>query len=145
MMKMNAMIGSVAMTALMLAGVGIGFADPVAAQEKAEQKNDRFVIVQAGKEGALLKEGERFRVISGDGVRVLSDCGDGERTENVSDEDGRKTRVIICRKGDINSAEHAARMSEVLERIASNDNLSPEQRARITAALERALERVRAN
>jgi hypothetical protein len=145
MMKINAMIGSAAMTALVLAGIGIGFADPLAAQEKAEQKKDRFVIVQAGKEGAPLKEGARFRVISGDGVRVLSDCGDGERTENVTDEDGKKTRVIICRKGEVNSGEHAARMAEVLERIASSENLTPEQRARVTQALERALERVRAN
>lgn len=145
MMKVNAMIGSAALMALALAAVGIGFADPLAAQDKAEQKKERFVIVHGGKEGAPLKDGDRVRVISGDDVHVLRDCGDGERTENVSEDDGKKTRVIICRKGDVNSGEHAARMAEVLERIASNEKLSPEQRVRVTQALEQALERMRAN
>jgi hypothetical protein len=145
MIKINAMIGSAAMTALLLAGASVGFAEPLAAQEKPEQKRERFVIVHSEKEGTALKDGDRLRVITGDDVRVLRDCGDGEKSETVSDADGKKTRVIICRKGDVNSGEHAARMAEVLERIASNENLSPEQRARVTQALERALERVRAN
>jgi len=74
----------------------------------------------------------------------MSDCGDGQRTD-VNEGDGHeRTRVILCsRGGSATPAERAERLTRVRDRLAGDSELSAEQKARVTAALDREIARLR--
>ena len=57
--------------------------------------------------------------------------------------DGKKTKVVICTRGDRPTAATAERIEKALARIRNNDELSDEQKARIETALRSAMERAR--
>lgn len=73
----------------------------------------------------------------------LANCAGGEKVVDDSAGDGdRKTKTVICLKGKPTAAA-ADRLEEALARINSNDELSAEQKARITTALKSAIDRAR--
>ncbi|HEX8062655.1 MAG TPA: hypothetical protein VF535_05515, partial [Allosphingosinicella sp.] len=59
-----------------------------------------------------------------------------------SGENGDKTKVFICTKGQP-AADSAERIEKALARIRASDALSDEQKARIETALRSAMERAR--
>jgi hypothetical protein len=78
------------------------------------------------------------------GHGALADCDGGEKIVDESAEDGdKKTKVVICTKGDRPTAATAERIEKALARIRDNDELSDEQKARIETALRSAMERAR--
>jgi hypothetical protein len=98
----------------------------------------RFEIHRVGDGGP----GEHVRAFRIDGDR-LAQCDGGKKIVDESAEDGdRKTKVIICTKGEP-SAAAAERLEEALARINDNDELSAEQKARIATALQSAIDRAR--
>ncbi|HEY0414080.1 MAG TPA: hypothetical protein VGD66_13165 [Allosphingosinicella sp.] len=86
----------------------------------------------------------RVRVVELGGPEGAS-CGGGTPTEvNSASPDGReKTRIVICGHDGVSAAERADKLEKALTRIQQNDELSAEHKARVTAALQEAIERLR--
>ena len=76
---------------------------------------------------------------------IVADC-DGDRTDFSGTAEGGKdkTKIVICSRGNVGTAERAKRLEHVLERINSNEELSAESRAKITTALRDAIARLNA-
>jgi beta-lactamase regulating signal transducer with metallopeptidase domain len=78
------------------------------------------------------------------GHMAMADCGEGERTEVNEGEGSERTRVILCtRGGNATPAQRAERLRGVRDRMAQDSELSAEQRARVTAAIDREIARLR--
>jgi beta-lactamase regulating signal transducer with metallopeptidase domain len=75
---------------------------------------------------------------------VLSGCEDGQRDEVNEGTEGDRTRIILCSRGNATPAERAERLRHVRDRLAHDDEFSVEQRARVTAAIDREIARLRA-
>lgn len=155
-----------AAAALLLAGAGgAALAHPHPDGDDGEKKVKRFVIIEDGKGHGdhargkrvhrveILRDGERHAGDHGPRVRhfemrghgALVDCDGGEKVvEESGEEDGKKTKVVICTKGGGRpTAATAERIEKALARIRSSEELSPEQKARIETALRSAMERAR--
>ncbi len=79
------------------------------------------------------------------GHLAMADCGDGERSEVSEGEGNEQTRVILCTRGDqATPAQRAERLQRVRDRLAQEGELSAEHRARVGAALDREIARLRA-
>ena len=163
-MNINPRLG-LAAAALLIACTGAGaFAHPHPDGDEGERKVKRFVIVEDGKGSEhhgkgkkvrrveIIRDGEhhaghgpRVRRFEMHGDGVLADCRGGEKiVEEGAESDGKKTKVIICTKGDGRpTAATAERIEKALARIRDNDELSAEQKARIETALRSAMERAR--
>ena len=152
-----------AAAALLIAGAGgAALAHPHPDGDGDQKQVKRFVIIEDGKGDGHHGDGKRIRRVEilrdgehhADGSRVrhfemrghgaLVDCQGGEKiVEESGEEDGKKTKVVICTKGDRPTAATTERIEKALARIRSNDELSDEQKARIETALRSAMERVR--
>ena len=151
---------ALAAVAFLLAGAGgAAVAHPHPDGEGGTVK--RFVIIEDGKGDQDHSAGERirrFEIIrdgeahaSGDGAELrrfemrggtLVDCSGGDKiVDETADEGDKKTKVIICTKGQ-GSAMTAERIEKALERIRDSE-LSDEQKARIETALRSAIDRAR--
>lgn len=131
-----------AAAALLLAGAG-GAALAHPHPEGDGKTAKRFVIIHDGKGGEHHASGDRVRHFEMHGIGRLADCDGGEKiVDEQADDDDRKTKVIICRKGGPTAAD-AERLEEALARINDNDHLSDEQKARIETALRSAMDRAR--
>ncbi|HEX8125771.1 MAG TPA: hypothetical protein VF548_09340 [Allosphingosinicella sp.] len=129
-------------TALLLAGTGAAaLAHP---HPDGDGKTvERIVIVHDGKSGDEQGPGERIRKFEMLGAGGLANCDGGDKlVDEQADEGGKKTKVIICRKGAPTAAD-AERLEDALARITDNDHLSDEQKARIETALRSAIDRAR--
>lgn len=163
-MKLDPRLG-LAAAALLLAGAGGAvLAHPHPDGDGAKVK--KFVIINDGGEHHAKGKGERIRHVEilrdgksgehhagGPGGRVhrfemhgaggLADCDGGEKiVDEQSGEGGKKTKVVICRKGAPTAAD-AKHLEDTLARIKDNDHLSDEQKARIETALRSAIDRAR--
>jgi hypothetical protein len=154
-----------AAASVLLAGAaGAALAHPHPDGEGDGKRVERIIIVHDGEHGEHRADGDkrvrRFEII-GDGPGEhhaggphlrrfemrghgpLVDCDDGEKIVDDSAGDGdRKTKVVICTKGKP-SAATADRLEKALARVSANDELSAEQKARITTALRSAIDRAR--
>ena len=144
-MTHNRILAFGAAAALLVAGAaGAAFAHPHPEGDGDGKKVKRFVIVHDGK-GGEHRSGHgahavRRLEIHGTGT---VDCDGGEKIVDESAGDGdKKTKVVICTKGKPIAAS-AERLEEALARINANDELSAEQKARITTALKSAIDRAR--
>lgn len=144
------MLGGAAAVAL-LAGAGLtlgapGLAHPQPEGEKA-QKSER-IIIRTHKGGAESAGGHgdhatHIRRIHGDGEHVIPDCEGGQRTNVDEGSDGERTRIVLCSRGDATPAQRLEHLQRARERLANDSDLSAEQRARVTAALDREMARLR--
>jgi hypothetical protein len=134
-----------AAAALLVAGAaGAAFAHPHPDGEGDGKRVERIVVIRDaaagdhhGKPGA--RRVRRFEIHGAD----LVGCEDGDKIVDESSGEGdRKTKVIVCTKGQPTAAT-AERLEHALARINSNDELSAEQKARITTALRSAIDRAR--
>lgn len=152
-----------AAAALLLAGAGgAALAHPHPDGDDGEKRVKRFVIIEDGKGDEhhgkgkqvrrveIIRDGEhhaggpRVRHFEMRGHGALVDCDGGDKIVDDSAVDGdKKTKVVICTKGDRPTAATAERIEKALARIRDNDELSPEQKARIETALRSAMERAR--
>jgi beta-lactamase regulating signal transducer with metallopeptidase domain len=75
---------------------------------------------------------------------IIPDCAGGRSDEVNEGTDNNRTRIVLCTRGDgATPAATADRLAQVRERIANDDDLSAEQRARVTAAIDRQIARLR--
>ena len=164
-MNHKRILGLGAAAILATGAAGAAFAHPHPDGDGDGKKVERIVIIRDGAGGeAHGKPGKhkvrRVEIIGADGAHhgvpgepgvrrfemhgdVLAHCDGGEKIVDESADDGdRKTKVVICTKGQPTAAT-AVRLEEALARINSNDELSAEQKARITTALKSAIDRAR--
>ena len=133
-------LGFGAAAAFLAAGLVAGA--PAAARDEPadghhQTRVERVIVLSdKGHQGGEARR--RVRVLDVDGDRAGCD-----KTE-VNDSDGRqKTRIVICGDERSSAADRAARLEQALARIQQNDDLSAEHKARVTAALQDAIERLR--
>jgi beta-lactamase regulating signal transducer with metallopeptidase domain len=75
---------------------------------------------------------------------VIPDCGGGQMDEVNEGADNNHTRIVLCSRGDgATPAARADRLAHVRDRIAGDSELSAEQKARVTAAIDRQIARLR--
>jgi len=85
-----------------------------------------------------------FRMHRGDGEAVaLENCDGGDRAEVNEGSENERTHVIICSRGGGTPAERSERLQHIRDRMAADTELSADHRARVTAALEREIARLR--
>lgn len=166
-MTHNRILTAGAAAAVLLAGAaGAAFAHPHAEGEgEGKKKVERIVVIGDGTGGDHHGKPGKHKVrrveihgaggdhhgkpgghklrrfeIHGDGA---AHCDGAEKiVDEVAAEGGRKTKVIVCAKG-APTAATAQHLEEALARITANDELSDEQKARISTALRSAIDRAR--
>ena len=139
-MKLIAIGASVAATLLVTAvAVTPGLAQQ--GETKEEKKVERVVIVEH-KDGAKHGEHRAMRMRGGPGHMAMAHC-DGDKTEIDEGEGKERTHIVLCGKGGMSAADRAKKLEEIKARMAERAELSAEHRARVTAAIDRAIERLR--
>lgn len=145
--------GFAAVTALVGAGAMLGsagVAHPHPETGKQERREQRIIIMDRHEDGAQANGEHRERrqhsmvIRRGPNGEVLEpSCGDGERT-NVEEGSGdQRTRIILCSRGNVSPAQRAENLQRARDRLAQNDEINAETRARITAQLDREIARLR--
>jgi len=74
---------------------------------------------------------------------AMADCAGGQATEVNEGDAHDRTRVVLCSRGNATPAERAERLQSARHRLAGNSELSAEAKARVTAALDREIARLR--
>lgn len=85
------------------------------------------------------------RVHGPHGDVMAPDCQDAPTTNVDETTDGQRTRIVLCSRGNATPAQRLERLQRVRDRLAGDDELSAEQKARVTAALDREIARLRGN
>jgi beta-lactamase regulating signal transducer with metallopeptidase domain len=76
---------------------------------------------------------------------TVPNCDQGQRDEINEGTDGNQTRIVLCsRGGEATPAQRAERLQHVRDRLADESELSAEQRARVLAAIDAQIARLRA-
>ena len=151
-----------AAAAVLIAGAaGAAFAHPHPGGEGDGKKVERIVIIRDGAGGEHhakpgRQEVRRVEIHRADGgphgdhagrLEIygadLAGCEGGEKIVDESGGEGdKKTKVIVCTRG-APTAATAEHLEAALARIAANDDLSDDQKARITTAFKSAIDRAR--
>lgn len=131
------MIVLAAAAAAFLASAGMAHPHP-----EGGEKTDRVMVMTHVGEGKV-GDVRTFRMHSGKGDIAFADC-DGDKTEIQEGSGKEKTRIFVCGKSGMSREERAKRLEEVRNRLAQNDRLGQEHRARVQAALQEAIDRARA-
>ena len=75
---------------------------------------------------------------------IVPDCAGGQTDEVNEGTDNNRTRIVLCTRGtEATPAARADQLAHVRDRIASDSELSAEQKARVTAAIDRQIARLR--
>jgi hypothetical protein len=75
---------------------------------------------------------------------IIPDCAGGQSDDVNEGTDSNRTRIILCGRGhDATPAARADQLAHVRDRIAGDTDLSAEQKARVTAAIDRQIARLR--
>jgi len=101
------------------------------------------VIVMNHRGGAGQHDGHNVRVLGPDGAVVVPDCEGGQATNVDETTGGERTRIVLCSRGNATPAERAERLQRARDRLANDSELSAEQKARVTAALDRQIAQLR--
>ena len=125
-----------------------GVAHPHADGEEGERRQHRIVVLEKGGSGTEVGERQvrQFRLRRGENgeIDLPEGCRDGGEVFNHSTEDGdRRNRFIICASGEATSVDRLEMLESARRRLGESDHLSDEQRARVTAALDREIARLR--
>ena len=107
--------------------------------------SDEHVVVRV-----IKRDGKGEGPHAGHDMADPDNCADGTRhldtSNDVDDGKGQKkrTRIILCSKGDHASDDIAARLTEARKRIAGDDSLSAETKAKVLDTLDAEIARVKA-
>ena len=147
-------LGGFAAVAILVAGGALlgsaGVAHPHPESGKQEHR-ERIIIMDRHGDGAQRdhaghREHREHSVVirrGPNGEVVEPSCGDGERTNVEEGTDGPRTRIMLCSRGNASPAQRVERLQRVRDRLAQDNELSAEHRARVTAALDREIARLR--
>ena len=110
------------------------------------QDGEKFerVIVMTTDADAKKGDVRTFRMHSGAGAADFADCA-GDKTEIQEGTGKEKTKIFFCGKPGLSGEERAKKLEEVRARLAKNERLSGEHRARVDAALQEAINRARSS
>jgi beta-lactamase regulating signal transducer with metallopeptidase domain len=115
---------------------------PAEHRDHAEHR-ERVIVMHHG-DGEAHGDAARHVEIHRDGHRVvIPDCDNGQADEVNEGTERERTRIVLCSRGEATPAQRAERLTRVRERLASDDELSAEQKARVTAAIDREIARLR--
>ena len=113
-----------------------------------EERRERVIVMTHGGEGDH-GHGDHSMVMRHDGDRheiVIPDCSGGQTDEVNEGTDNNRTRIVLCtRGGEASPAARADRLAHVRERIAGDDDLNAEQKARVLAAINRQIAQLRSH
>jgi hypothetical protein len=127
-------------------GIALAAAPVAAADETPGQKTEKIVIIERAGPHAdgTASEVHRFR-IEGGGEALAAQCAGQKDEVNAASDDGKQhTRIVLCGNSQLSAAERADKLEHVLSRLEARDDLSAEQKAKVTAALREAIQKVRA-
>jgi hypothetical protein len=132
---------------LLWATVGAGAATMASAEDsKAGVKEQRRIVIMDHADGKAPAGAGEFRLKRGaDGKLDLpGGCEQGSAAADLNQEDGNKrTRVLICTKAGGSAAEQLSSLEKAKERLARNEHLSAELRAKIGLQLDAEIARLR--
>lgn len=133
-----------ALAAASVALAGVAFAHPHEGHGDGEKKVERVVVLtRSGDHKGAEKHVREFRMLRGPGGEFQ--CPGGETAKVDETTGGDRTKILICDDGKASSADRVKRLEETLGRIRSDDHFSAEHKAKVEAALEDALARLRAS
>ena len=112
--------------------------------ETGERRVERVIVMNHREGSGDDHAGHGLPMRHGDTEVVLPSCDDGQRDEVNEGTDNDRTRIVLCSRGTASPADRAERLQHVRDRLANDSELSAEQRARVTAALDREIARLRA-
>jgi hypothetical protein len=117
-------------------------APATAAQDGAPKKSEQiFIIERAGGHGdATGPEVRRFHL---DGDAAAACAGNKDEVNEVGPDGKQHTRILVCTGGQLSAAERADKLEHVLSRIETSDDLSADQKARVTANLRATIDKLR--
>jgi hypothetical protein len=131
-----------ALASLLVAGSGAAFAQDT---ETGKVQQRKVIIVEEhhdadGKDHARMQHHGTAMAIADCGAdkTLFSDAGEEQAGEGKT----KKTKILICSRGDASAEERAKRLERALARISADEDLSPETKTRITTALRDAIARV---
>ena len=102
------------------------------------------VIVLTGKHDGkdAGKRVREFRMLRGPGGEFT--CPNGEATKIDETTGSDRTKILICGDDKLSGADRAKKLEETLARIRAEDHLGAEHKAKVEAALQEAIARLRA-
>jgi len=124
-----------------LIGAGLALAAPARARDEPATAPDKAVtrVIVLSRAGDH-PQGERRR------VRILDMNADGPGCDKTEVDDsaagGDRTKVIVCGDDKAGAADRAARLEHALAGIQQDDSLGAEHKAKVTAALREAIDRL---
>jgi beta-lactamase regulating signal transducer with metallopeptidase domain len=111
------------------------------------ERHERVIVMTHDGEGSHAGGDQHAMVMHHDGDTheiVVPDCSGGQSDEVNEGTDNNRTRIVLCSRGDSASpAVRADRLAHVRDRIANDTDLNAEQKARVTAAIDRQIARLR--
>ena len=142
------LLGGIAAVTL-LAGLTATFGAPGIAHPHPEgdgKAHRERILIMTHKGGEGARHGEhRVRMHhDGDGAAVVTDCPEAQATRIDEGAGDERTRIVLCASPDSTPAQRVEHLRRARERLAQEDDLSAEQRGRVTAALDREIARLQA-
>lgn len=140
----------------MLTGValtfgGTGLAHPHPESEGKDTRIERVVVMKhdgdhkAGDRTEHRDHVIRMRRGTNGAIELPENCNEGDRIADVNEGSGdRRTRILLCSRGEADGATRLERLRRVRERMASNEHLG-EHRDEVLAAIDREIARLRGN
>jgi hypothetical protein len=125
---------SLAAAALVMLGMGTAFAAGTTAETPKNESNEVVIIKQIRHSG----EGDAKR----DAETAMVHCGDAkpqiDTTDEARNDEGKikRSRIVICSKGDADSASMIKHLEEARKQIEGVTELSSEAKAKTLAALD---------
>lgn len=111
------------------------------------ERHERVIVMTHDGEGDHAAGDQHAMVMHHDGDTheiVIPDCSGGQSDEVNEGSENNRTRIVLCNRGEAASpAVRADRLAHVRDRIANDTDLNAEQKARVTAALDRQIARLR--
>lgn len=101
------------------------------------------IYVMSTRHGEAHPGEQRVEVHGPDGEMITPHCDNGQADEINEGSPGNHTRIVICSGPNASPAQRFAHLQHARDRIAADSEMSAEQKARVTAALDRQLARLR--
>ncbi|HEX9953790.1 MAG TPA: hypothetical protein VGB48_01065 [Allosphingosinicella sp.] len=131
---------ALAAAAASVALTGAAFAHPHQGGDGKQTVENIIVMTKHdGKDGKPVRE---FRTMRGPNGEFT--CPNGNATKIDETTGGDRTKVLICGDDKLSNAERAKKLEDALARMRSREGVSGEHRAKVEAALEDAIARLRA-
>jgi hypothetical protein len=120
----------------------VALAPAASAQDAPDKKSEKIVIIERAGDHADGAPVHRFRLE--DGADLHGNCtGTKDEVDQTSADGRQRTRILVCGNTQLSSAERVEKLEHVLSRLEARDDLSAEQKAKVTAALREVIEKAR--